>query len=549
MKRAVVFLVLAVTVALPFALRPKQRAAEKADDSVTVITAHNEATRHEFTAGFQKWYRVKTGRSVAIDWRVIGGASEMTRFIEAGYEGAFRYFWTTKLGRPWTAEVAGAFANPRIGDDAPATAKEARAAFLTSEVSCGIDIFFGGATYDFIPQAAAGRMVASRVMREHPEWFNEAVIPRVFGGETYWDAEGRWFGNVLSNYGILYNRDALRRLGIERAPDEWADLADARYVGGVALADPTKSSSMAKAFENLIQQQMQRRLGELTGRGKDADVPLLPQRATEAGIEARAVREGWLAGLRLIQKIGANARYFTDSSQKPPMDVAQGDCAAGICIDFYGRAEAEVVARRGEGAAAGRLGFATPRGGTANSVDPIALLRGAAHREVAEAFIEYTLTMAGQKLWAFRVGAPEGPERFALRRLPVRRDFYEHAEWKPLRSDPEANPFGDPDQLVSRAEWTGGLYREMAFVIRVMCVDTHDELVAAWRAIAAASPAARGRALARMEDLSRVNYDETATRVKRVLGSRHRVDEIALARELAGWFRGNYREAERLAQQ
>ena len=41
--------------------------------------------------------------------------------------------------------------------------------------------------------------------------------------------------------------------------------------------------------------------------------------------------------------LAANARYFTDSSQKPPIDVAQGDCAAGICIDFYGRAQAEAV--------------------------------------------------------------------------------------------------------------------------------------------------------------------------------------------------------------
>lgn len=542
-KRSFILLALAVTVALPFLLRPARPARTQADDTLVVITANNEATRHEFETGFQSWYRARTGRTVAIDWRVIGGTSEITRFIEAGYVASFRNHWTGTLHRPWSAEVEGAFANPRLGDEIPAVAREARAAFLASTVSCGLDVFFGGASYDFMPQAAAGRIVPARVVRNHPEWFNDAVLPRIFGGETYWDAEGRWLGNVLSNYGILYNRDALRRIGIERPPAEWADLADGRYVGGLALADPTKSSSMAKAFENLIQQQMQRRLAELR-----AEAGATGEQATTAKeIEARAVREGWLAGLRLIQKIGANARYFTDSSQKPPMDVAQGDCAAGICIDFYGRAEAEVVARRGEGGNAARLGFATPRGGTANSVDPIALLRGAPHREVAEQFIEFTVTLEGQKLWAFRVGTEGGPERFALRRLPVRRDFYEKDEWKPLRSDPEANPFGDANQLVSRPEWTGGLYREMAFAVRAMCLDPHDDLVRAWQAINAAPPEARERALRKLEDLSAVSYEQAAGRIKRALSSRNRVEEIELARELAETFRRNYAEAGRLA--
>ena len=50
----------------------------------------------------------------------------------------------------------------------------------------------------------------------------------------------------------------LSRLGLA-PPHEWVDLTDARYAGALALSDPTKSSSMAKAFENIIQQQMQQR--------------------------------------------------------------------------------------------------------------------------------------------------------------------------------------------------------------------------------------------------------------------------------------------------
>src|ERR1019366_5462 len=262
-----------------------------------------------------------------------------------------------------------------------------------------------------------------------------------------------------------------------------------------------------------------------------------------AAAEAQAVRDGWTDGLQLLQLIGANARYFTDSSQKPPIDVSQGDCAAGICIDFYGRSQAEVTEQRGDGTP--RLGFVTPRGGTVSSVDPIALLRGAANRAVGEAFIEYSLSMEGQKLWNFKPGTPGGPTRFALRRLPVRQDFYAHEEWKSLRSDPDAAPYADEDHLVSHPEWTGDIFREMAFVIGVMCLDTHSELVTAWREIIAAGMPPQ--AMARMSDMSVISYDRTRDEIRRALNSKDKVAEIRIANEIGAIFRQQYRDAAALA--
>jgi ABC-type Fe3+ transport system substrate-binding protein len=524
-KRIFIILALIVTVALPFALRPRQPALAPADDTVVVITPHNEAIRTEFGRGFQAWYRARTGRTVAVDWRVVGGTSDITRFLEAEYIAAFRNYWTGKLHREWSAEIQAGFTDPKVGADAPAAVREARAAFLASAVSCGHDLFFGGGSYDFVRQAQAGRIVPARVRRNHPEWFSDQVIPLRFTGEQYWDEGDCWFGNVISSYGILFNTDALARLGLP-PPREWRDLTDARYAGALALSDPTKSSSMAKAFENIIQQQMQHRLAALGPAN-----------------EAQAVREGWAAGMKLIQLLAANARYFTDSSQKPPIDVAQGECAAGICIDFYGRAQADAVERRG----ANRLRFVTPRGGTVNSVDPIAILRGAPHREIAELFLEYTLTMDAQKLWNFRPGTEGGPMRFALRRLPARQDFYAHGEWKPLRSDPDANPFADPDPLIYRPEWTAQLFRELAFVARVMCLDAHAELADAWRAINAAPIERRGRALAVLQETAAVDYAAVNGRIRATLASRDKVDEVRLASELGAEFRAQYRAAEAIA--
>jgi iron(III) transport system substrate-binding protein len=535
-RRVLLLAALAATVALPFALRPARPTLAPADDALVIITSNNEAIRHEFGRAFQAWYRARTGRTIAVDWRVVGGTSDIARYLEGAFAAAFEHHWTRTPGRAWSAEIQAAFTQPSLPAGASAAAREARAEFLRSDVGCGIDLFFGGGSYDFVRQARAGRIVPSRVRRTHPEWFVDAVIPRRFTGEEFWDAEGCWVGNVLSNFGILYNRDALARLGLP-PPQQWRDLTDPRYAGQIALADPTKSSSIAKVFENIIQQEIHRRLAALRAESRDA--------VGEKQLEARAVREGWLEGLRVIQGIGANARYFTDSAQKPPIDVAQGDCAAGLCIDFYGRAQAEAVTRRGEG----RLGFVAPRGGTVNSVDPIALLRGAPHAEAAELFIEFTLTLDAQKLWNFRPGTPGGPERFALRRMPVRRDFYENEIWKQSRSDPDASPFADPDPLVYRPEWTSHLFRELGLVARALCLDTHAELVAATRAAHAAHGAARERALAKLSDLDAVNYERVGTELRAALDSRNKVDEVRMASALGAAFRRQYREARALAEQ
>lgn len=536
MKRLLIIFTLVVIVAVPFVLRPKRVSVAKADDTLVVITPHNEAIRYEFARGFADWHKGRTGRTVAIDWRIVGGTSEIARFLEGEYVAAFENHWTRTLGKPWSAEVQSGFQNARLAANAPAIVKEARAAFLASDVGCGIDLFFGGGTYDFERQAQAGRLIDSGVLKAHPDWFRESVIPRRFGGEDYWHGDGLWIGTVLSSYGIIFNRGALLRLGIDRPPAQWSDLGDPRLMGEVALADPTKSGSVAKAFENIIQQQMQRRLHAL----QTAEPAAAP-----ADLEARAVREGWIEGMQLLQRIGANARYFTDTSQKPPIDVAAGNCAVGLCIDFYGRQQEEAVRRRAE---SDRVGYASPAGGSVSSVDPIALLRGAKHRAVASAFIEYVLSLEGQKLWTFKPGTPGGPQRFVLRRLSVRRDFYAQADWKQHLADPDEAPFEQRDPLVYREAWTGRIFREMALLVRVMCQDTHAELKSAWRAIQAAPEPLRAQALAVLQDMSAISYERTTKDIRARLGSRNKVDEVRLAKDLAEGFRANYAKAQAIAE-
>lgn len=535
LKRGIIILALVGIVAVPFLLRPRQASPEEADDTLVIITPHNEAIRHEFSVGFRAWYKARTGRSVFLDWRNVGGTSDIARYLDGQYDASFQNLWTSKAGRTWSAEIEAGYKNGRLPAGAPAAVRQAREAFLKSDAGCDIDVFFGGGPYDFSSQARAGRLVDSGIVALHPEWFTKDVIPQAFGGEEYWDKNHLWFGAVLSCYGIIFNRDALKRIGFEREPDRWDDLADPRFQGVVGLCDPTQSGSIAAAFENVIQQQIHRRLTLLESGDPGGD----PGAQT-----ARAVRLGWVDGLRLLQLIGANARYFTDTSQKPPIDVANGDCAAGMCIDFYGREQQEAVRRRDTG---DRIGYDSPVGGSAYSVDPIALLRGAPHRAVAVAFMEYVLSLDGQRLWNLRPGTPGGPGEFALRRLPVRRDFYAHGEWRQYRSDPDTDPYSQGELLVHHDEWTGQLFVPMEFIIRVMDVDTHRELAQAWRAIIAAPEPARSRALAVMQDLSSVDYDQARDGIAKGIVSKNKVDQVELSRDLGEGFRRNYARAERIA--
>ena len=537
-----VVLAMAVIIGLPFLLQREDTVSRFTDDTVVIITPHTESIRQEFGRAFAHWYQQQTGRTVYVDYRVIGGTSEISKFLDSEYTNAFRNIWEKELGREWTGEVQAAFNNARVelddtpDDDTPAEA--ARRAWLASEASSGIDVFFGGGTYDFSVQAGKGALVDAGLLQRHPDWFMESsdrgetppAIPRLNAGEAFYDAQGRWYGAVLSSYGIIYNRDLLRQLGIEREPRQWADLADPRYFRQIAVCDPTKSGSMTQAFEMILQQQMHLAVAE-AGSGRT---------------EAESVALGWLRGMQLIQKIAANARYFTDTSQKPNIDVGMGDCAAGMSIDFYGRFQQEnILERSGDP----RFGFHTPVGGSTVSADPIGLLRGARNRDVAVAFIEFVLSLEGQKLWNFKVGTPGGPETYALRRPPIRPDLYREP-YNGLRSDTDYNPYAASADFTYRRDWTGRLFSELRTIIRICFIDVRAELMEAWSAIIEARAEGRtddaDRAEAVLTDLSRITYAEASTTIDAALNA-PAIEEVRLARELSEHFRNQYHRARDIA--
>lgn len=532
----------------PFLLRPAQSTApSRYDRRLVIITPHHERIRQEFARAFARQWKAKTGETLFVDWRVPGGTSEIAMYLKSEFSGAFQFHWENVLNKPWSAEVAAQFMNnkaaPPADPKAPMTpGQDARQTFLNSDVGIGIDLFFGGGAYDFQQQAEAGVLVAQDrrrpaglavLMQKHPEWFSDASIPETVGGEPYRDKEGRWVGTCLSSFGIVFNRDVLRRLGVDRDPSEWSDLADPRLMGQVALADPTKSGSVTKAFEMIIQQQMQREIGKLRGNPGKLRTP--------EEIETEGVKRGWEAGFQLIQRITANARYFTDSSTKIPLEVARGDAAAGMTIDFYGRSTEEEV-RAADGHS--RIGFVTPEGGTSIGVDPIGMLRGAPEPELAMAFIEFVLSDDGQKLWSYQSHVQGGPSRIALRRLPVRKDFYSEANLK-LMSDGHERPYEKARSFEYHPEWTASMFNAIRFLIRVVCIDVHDEQRRAWAALVSANFPERATTV--FHETKLIGYETTRSSLNNILRSRDKVKEVREARKLSDTFRRQYELAFRKA--
>jgi spermidine/putrescine-binding protein len=263
-----------------------------------------------------------------------------------------------------------------------------------------------------------------------------------------------------------------------------------------------------------------------------------------AGEEERAaaVASGWEDGLRLIQRIGANARYFTDSSSKIPHDVAQGNAVAGMCIDFYGRTFNESL-KKEDGSS--RLQYLTPVGGSSISVDPVAVLRGPPHPELAQAFVEFLLTREAQVMWNAPPGTEMGPRYRALRRLPIRRDLYADERILAMMIDRDAQPYLAAEKFTYDGSLTGHMFTPLRTIVRVMCIDSGEELKAAWEAhIEAGFPP---EASARFADMSAVTYDKAGGEIRVALKAKDKVEAAKLLNRLGAVFRSNYIEAAELA--
>ncbi len=437
--------VLVVLLGVPVLLAPRgeaaRRAAAASDASTVVIfTPHNEQIRQEFADAFSRWHQERYGSPASVAWSTPGGTSEIRKMLESAYAADLR------RGAP-------------VGGQG--------------------DLLFGGGSYEFTRLAkdlsveVDGAKRTTTVLQPLP--LDRALLDEVYGpgqdgkppliGDVpLYDAKGNWYGAAMSGFGIVWNRDVLATLGVPE-PRTWADLGDPALEGWIALVNPAQSGSVTTALDAILQ------------------------------------RRGWTDGWRILRRMAANARTFSASSPKAPTDVSIGDAAAGVCIDFYGRYQAQAVKDAGDGG--DRVGYIDPAGETTIDPDPIAVLRGAPHPELARRFVEFALSREGQALWQFharsKVPAADGlgPERYELRRMPVRRDLY--AKDRSRFVDDV-----DPWAVATAVEKPNPNFRDLLPSLFVaMAIENRAGLQAAWRAIVEHPAYPRGeRGIVGAEDVS-----------------------------------------------
>ena len=95
MKQIVILCIAALVVALPFIFRQQHSSAgnwEPGDPTLIIVTPHNEAIRQEFGEAFSRWHEKKYGAPVNVDWRMIGGTTEIMRYLASEYTASAKGF-------------------------------------------------------------------------------------------------------------------------------------------------------------------------------------------------------------------------------------------------------------------------------------------------------------------------------------------------------------------------------------------------------------------------------------------------------------------------
>jgi ABC-type Fe3+ transport system substrate-binding protein len=385
---ALAVLVIALAAAGSVALICIER--EFGTDKLVILSPNPESVKIEFKQAFIRYYQEQTKEAVDIEWlNTGGGTQDQLQYIRTQFE-----------------------KNPE---------------------GIGVDVFWGGGADPYM-DLKSHRLLQPFVL---PRKIIQA-IPPVCAGMPVYDPEQEWYGTALSGFGIIYNRELVRKMRLPE-PKTWEDLASPKLYNLVACGDPRLSGVAHMMIEIILQ------------------------------------AYGWEKGFDIITRMCANIRSFSDSSALVPASVGLGEALYGLAIDFYAWSEIQKDGPE-------RVGFVMPEGLTVVTPDGIAILRGAPHLKLARAFVEFVLSEDGQLLWVMPAGEPGGPTRYPLNRISVLPSVHKRCGAKctvPLTpSDFKAQM--NYDTKKGSIRWS-----VLNDLLGALMIDTHSELTEAWQAVIA----------------------------------------------------------------
>ncbi|MDX6767799.1 MAG: extracellular solute-binding protein [Candidatus Methylacidiphilales bacterium] len=372
----------------------------RAQDELIIVSPHWEGIQYEFGVAFPAWYQARTGRSITVRWRDMGGTSQIEKALDATYK-----------------------ATPH---------------------TCGIDVFFGGGIDPFESQKAKGQLapfkLPDEILRE---------IPTHIGGFPIVDPDFTFYGAALSSFGILENRRVTRTVGLPPV-ETWEDLGQPALEGWVSSADPRKSGSVHMIYEIILQ------------------------------------AYGWEKGWDVIYRMSGNVKSFLQTSSSPTKEVTTGDAAYAVSIDINGMTQQAFVGKD-------NVRFTIPRGVSVINPDGIAILKGAPHRDAAEAFLIFAMSAPGQNLWMKPTGSPGGATRFGITRMGVLPRDYQGDLTDLLVP---LNPFAIDYPFHYDSPMGSKRWNVVNALIGQGVIDVHSHLRAAWRHLLTLPEPLRGPALA-----------------------------------------------------
>jgi iron(III) transport system substrate-binding protein len=468
LKRLFWLMAFFVILALPMTMRawegPSATTGTSGAPVLVVVTPHPADIRNEFRWAFSDWHQQHYGYPVELEYLNPGGTSDVRRQLDTVYRA-----------------VRSAHGGALPAED---------------QIDTGMQIVWGGGSLFFDRELKPLGIL--RPLDLSPAQLAEIFPqPVLAGSELYdqeWDSRGnilppRWVGICLSSYGIVYNADLCAALGAPN-PQSWSDLANPRFAGSVALADPTHSETAAQMYLIILQRAMadaERGFLDLPANRGKSGADLEKTAEYQSALDA-----GWKRGMSELTQIAANARYFTYDSPRVPTDVSLGDSAVGTAIDYYGRVAEETAGKD-------RVHFVSPKDATTCNADTIAILYGTHGKSLtlADHFIEFILSPEGQRLWVLKVGQPGGPLRHALHRPPVRRDIYsDRTGWAD-----EVDYFTEPGLFSTRPQWAT-MMSALRPIWAAAWIDDGEDLRAAYRQILAIpDPVRRSKMIAELVDL------------------------------------------------
>jgi ABC-type Fe3+ transport system substrate-binding protein len=303
--------------------------------------------------------------------------------------------------------------------------KDLESRFQTSDFP-DVDIMFGGGVDPFIRSKDAGWLQPAVIDKNIL-----AQIPKECAGFPVYDPDMYWFGVALSGFGIVYNNPLIDQLNLT-TPTSWEDITQPEYFTWVSSGDPRSSGSVHMCYEIILQ--------------------------------AYGYEKGW----EIITKLCANIRKFGEGGGEGPREVAYGEVVAGLAIDQYAETAIKSVGNNA-------LGFVLPNNATVVNPDAIAILKNAPNKGNAELFLNFSLSLDGQKILCQPVG--QAGQMNNLYRMPVNKEIYTKS-WAP-----KANPYKFKSDFKYDTKTASKRWRILNAMMGTTLIDPHKELQKAWKII------------------------------------------------------------------